>query len=106
MSSYWKIPCSLEHYNLFFFLLQCSIPSFSKILFIFQSNTMLIAWIWLEGIGKFPPHPSAKKIEFPTRGFAARGKFFFLPRDLEGIFQYLLAISKPLYHCNTVKNKS
>ena len=26
---------------------------------------MLIAWIWLEGIGKFPPHPSAKKIWIP-----------------------------------------
>ena len=31
----------------------------------------------MESIGKFPPHPLAKKIEFPTRGFATHGKFSF-----------------------------
>ena len=31
MSSYWKIPCCLEHYNLFFILLQCPIPKVMKI---------------------------------------------------------------------------
>ena len=57
-TGYWSIPYFSETGY-------WSIPSFSQLLFIFQSNTMLIAWIWLEGIGKFPPHPSAKKIWIP-----------------------------------------
>ena len=65
---------------------------------------MLIAWIWLEGIGKFPPHPSAKKIEFPTRGFAARGKFFFFALGFGGNFpipsRHIQAIVSLAFECD------
>ena len=92
-------------------------PSFSQIQHFFRENLVcekegmqiLVFYFSLyynvNGVSMARRHwkiPSSslgeKKFEFPTRGFAARGKFFFfLPRDLEGIFQYLLAIFKPLH---------
>ena len=70
-TGYWSIPYFSETgYWL--------IPSFSQLLFIFQSNTMLIAWIWLAGIGKFPPHPSAKKnLNSPLAASPLVGNSFF-----------------------------
>ena len=52
---------------------------------------------WQGGIGKFPPNPKAKKMNFPRAAKPRVGNSnFFLPRDEEGIFQYLRAISKLL----------
>ena len=49
---------------------------------------------------KIPSSSLGKKNWIPhSRLRRSREILFFLPRDLEGIFQYLLTISKPLYQC-------
>ena len=40
-----------------------------------------------------------KKLNSPLAALPLVENSFFLPRDFEGIFQYLLTISKPLYQC-------
>ena len=71
---------------LFFYLLQCQWPRHgSEVL----ENTLLI----LRGRA-IPPS---------SVGFASghRGGYCPTPQDLEGIFQYLLAMPRPLSHCHT-----
>ena len=92
----WKISSHPEHYNLFFSLLQWSIPLIWRI-FIFLHITMAVAQAWLGGIGKYPPNPERlRQYLWCPEAKPTDEEVLPQPRRMRRIFfQYLRAMPMP-----------